>query len=235
MVSRPANPPEEGGTRASSPRARPPQPFTYSVSALPHHPRPLPIQPGVSSLSMTYVSSVPYSRSIVAGPPLHPPPEDVAGFPTLEDIHSYPVMFSWDDLKDIIRTRSVLTPASHDVNAQAGREGGEFGGLEERTSSHLRLTRAEHAPSGLPHSDLARLRRPPGLQKRYDAWAEDVKYRYGGGSTGLSSLSHCTSAPLISARTHISVLRQQKSTFSTNGSSSIVHPRHKQMVTHRRR
>ena len=54
---------------------------------------------------MTYVPSIPYSRSIIAGPALHPPPEDVDGFPTLEDVHACPVMFTWDDLKDIIRTR----------------------------------------------------------------------------------------------------------------------------------
>lgn len=51
--------------------------------------------------------SVPYSLSIKLDFPLHPPPEDVGGFPTREEVHSYPVMFSWDDLKDIIRTSSV--------------------------------------------------------------------------------------------------------------------------------
>ena len=67
---------------------------------------------------MTFVPSIPYALSIVGGPELYPPPEDVAGFPTLEDVHSYPVMFSWEDLKDIIRTRLVLLQTIYDSSSR---------------------------------------------------------------------------------------------------------------------
>ncbi|CED83152.1 Protein of unknown function DUF3605 [Phaffia rhodozyma] len=52
---------------------------------------------------MTISKSLPYSSTIKFGPKLHPAPSDIEGLPTKEDIESYPVMFTWEELKKIIK------------------------------------------------------------------------------------------------------------------------------------
>jgi hypothetical protein len=47
---------------------------------------------------VTYLSDTRYP-----GPPSHPPPAFIEGIPTQADLDAYPRMFTWGELKEIIR------------------------------------------------------------------------------------------------------------------------------------
>lgn len=36
------------------------------------------------------------------GPPIHPPPREITGLPTHEQLDAYPRMFEWGELKEIV-------------------------------------------------------------------------------------------------------------------------------------
>lgn len=64
------------------------------------------------------MSQVIYSNDTrYPGPPIHPPPREITGLPTNEELDAYPRMFEWGELKEIVSEyESAANPSSRCTN-----------------------------------------------------------------------------------------------------------------------
>ncbi|OWZ76258.1 cytoplasmic protein [Cryptococcus neoformans Bt85] len=93
------------------------------------------------------MSQVIYSNDTrYPGPPIHPPPREITGLPTNEELDAYPRMFEWGELKEIVKTgtleqlmRNKEMQYKYDVWSKGMKA--NFGSTEARIEKYLTQAR----------------------------------------------------------------------------------------------